>query len=147
MGTIFKWHWQNSEHSSCLHVCAKLPQLCLTHCDPVHCSPPAPLENPTDYTGKNTRVGCHDILQGIFPIQVSNPHLLHLLHRRAGSLPLAPPGKTSTCLIESNIPQNFFLELIYTLEEAQAGIKIARRNINNLRYADDTTLKAEVKKN
>ena len=29
------------------------------------------------------------------------------------------------------------------LEEAQAGIKIARRNINNLRYADNTTLMAE----
>ena len=29
------------------------------------------------------------------------------------------------------------------LEEEQAGIKIARRNINNLRYADDTTLMAE----
>ena len=29
------------------------------------------------------------------------------------------------------------------LDEAQAGIKIARRNINNLRYADDVTLKAE----
>ena len=29
------------------------------------------------------------------------------------------------------------------LEEAQAGIKIARRNINDLRYADDTTLMAE----
>ena len=29
------------------------------------------------------------------------------------------------------------------MEEAQAGIKIARRNINNLRYADDTTLMAE----
>ena len=29
------------------------------------------------------------------------------------------------------------------LEEAQAGIKIARRNINNLRYSDDTTLMAE----
>ena len=29
------------------------------------------------------------------------------------------------------------------LKEAQAGIKIARRNINNLRYADDTTLMAE----
>ena len=29
------------------------------------------------------------------------------------------------------------------LEEAQAGIKISRRNINNLRYADDTTLMAE----
>ena len=31
------------------------------------------------------------------------------------------------------------------LEEAQAGIKIARRNINNLRYADDTSLMAESK--
>ena len=31
------------------------------------------------------------------------------------------------------------------LEEAQAGIKIAGRNINNLRYADDTTLTAESK--
>ena len=31
------------------------------------------------------------------------------------------------------------------LEEAQAGIKIARRNINNLRYTDDITLKAENK--
>ena len=33
------------------------------------------------------------------------------------------------------------------LEEVQAEIKIARRNINNLRYAKDTTLMAEVKKN
>ena len=30
------------------------------------------------------------------------------------------------------------------LEEAQAGIKIAWRNVNNLRYADDTTLTAEI---
>ena len=33
------------------------------------------------------------------------------------------------------------------LDEAQAGIKIARRNISNLRYAEDTTLMAKVKKN
>ena len=41
---------------------------------------------------------------------------------------------------------NFYTEYIMRnagLEEAQAGIKIARRNISNLRYADDTTLKAE----
>ena len=31
------------------------------------------------------------------------------------------------------------------MDEAQAGVKIARRNINNLRYADDTTLMAESK--
>ena len=35
------------------------------------------------------------------------------------------------------------MTIIHWLEEAQAGIKIARRNINNLRYADDTTLMAE----
>ena len=33
------------------------------------------------------------------------------------------------------------------LDEAQAGIKFEGRNINNLRYADDTTLTAEVKRN
>ena len=41
---------------------------------------------------------------------------------------------------------NFYAEYImrnHGLEEAQAGIKIAGRNINNLRYADDTTLMAE----
>ena len=41
---------------------------------------------------------------------------------------------------------NFYAEYITRnagLEETQAGIKIARRNINNLRYADDTTLMAE----
>ena len=41
---------------------------------------------------------------------------------------------------------NLYVEYIMRnagLEETQAGIKIARRNINNLRYADDTTLMAE----
>ena len=45
---------------------------------------------------------------------------------------------------------NLYAEYIMrnaVLEEAQAGIKIARRNINNLRYADDTTLMAERKRN
>ena len=41
---------------------------------------------------------------------------------------------------------NFYAEYIMrngVLEEAEAGIKIARSNINNLRYSDDTTLMAE----
>ena len=45
---------------------------------------------------------------------------------------------------------NFYGEYIMRntwMEEAQAGIKIARRNINHLRYADDTTLMAERKRN
>ena len=50
---------------------------------------------PWDFPGKNTGVGCHALLQGIFPTQGSNPHLLRLLHWQVGSLPLAPPGKSS----------------------------------------------------
>ena len=45
---------------------------------------------------------------------------------------------------------NFYAEYIMRnagLDEAQAGIKIAGRNINNLRYADDTTLIQKVKRN
>ena len=45
---------------------------------------------------------------------------------------------------------NFYAEYIMRhagLEETQAGIKIARRNINNLRYADGTTLMEKVKRN
>ena len=45
---------------------------------------------------------------------------------------------------------NFYAEYIMRnagLEKAQAGIKIAEKNINNLRYADDTTLMAESEKN
>ena len=43
--------------------------------------------------GENTGVGCHALLQRIFPTQGSNLHLLCLLHWQVGSLPLAPPGK------------------------------------------------------
>ena len=57
---------------------------------------------PWDSPGKNTGVDCHALLQGIFPIQGSNPHLLCLLHWQACSLPLVPPGKpswlTSLCI-------------------------------------------------
>ena len=35
-------------------------------------------------------MGCHALLQGIFPVQGSNPHLLCLLHWQTGSLPLGP---------------------------------------------------------
>ena len=53
----------------------------------------------------------------------------------------------SGCILSRSL-FNLYAEYIIRnagLEEAQAGIKIARRNINNLRYADDTTLMAESK--
>ena len=64
-------------------------------------------------------------------------------------------GTADRFQIEKGVPQgclfspclfNFYAEYIMRkagLEEAQAEIKIFRRNINNLRYADDTTLMAE----
>ena len=66
---------------------AKPFQPCRTLYDPVDCS------HPWDYPGKNTGVGCQALLQGIFPTQGSNLHLLSLLHWQEGSLPLMPPGK------------------------------------------------------
>ena len=55
-----------------------------------------------DSPGKNTRVGCHFLLQGIFPIQGSNLCPWCLQHWQVGSLPLAPTGKPrkgGSCLI------------------------------------------------
>ena len=54
-------------------------------------------------------------------------------------------GVCQGCILSSCL-FNLYAEYIMRnagLKEAQAGIKIARRNINNLRYADDTTLMAE----
>ena len=45
-----------------------------------------------DFPGKNTGVGCHFLLQGIFPTQGLNPRPLHLLHWQADSLPLCHLG-------------------------------------------------------
>ena len=68
-------------------------------------------------------------------------------------------GTTDWFQIGKEVPQgrillpclfNLYAEYIMRhagLEEAQAGIKIARRNINNLRYADDTTIWQKVKRN
>ena len=156
------------------------------------------------FSGKNTGVEYHFLLQGIFSTQGLNPHFLYLLHWQVDSLPLEPLalltmpkpltvwittncGKffkrweyqtTLTCLLrnlyagqEATVRTghgttdwfqigkgdrqgcilspclfNLYAEYIMRnarLVEAQAGIKTAGRNINNLRYADDTTLMAE----
>ena len=76
-----------SDWSVC--VGAKSLESCPTLCDPMD----SRLFCPWDSPGKNTGVGCHFLLQGIFPTQGSKLRLLHLLLWQAGSLPLVPPGK------------------------------------------------------
>ena len=72
-------------------MCAKSLQSCLPLCDPMDCSL-CPCECP----GKNTGMGCHVLLQGIFPTQGMNPILLCLLNWQGRSLPLAPHLKSAT---------------------------------------------------
>ena len=54
---------------------------------------------------KNTGVGCHALLQGIFQAQGLNPCLLRLLHWQVGSLPLVPPRKAQLSTLEADIPE------------------------------------------
>ena len=63
---------------------------------------PARLLCPWHSPGKDAGVGCHALLQGIFPIQGSNPCLLCLLHWQVRSLSLAPPRKVSGSFCRSN---------------------------------------------
>ena len=63
-----------------------------TVCDPMDCSPPGSSVH-GDSSGKNSGVGCHALLQGIFPTQGSNSCLSCLLYWQAGSLLSEPPGK------------------------------------------------------
>ena len=72
------------ESAKSLQSCLTL-QICGLHSPRLFC--------PWDFSGKNTGVGCHFLLQGIFPTLESNLHLLSLLHWQVCSLPLVPPGK------------------------------------------------------
>ena len=63
-------------------------------CDPMDCSPPGYSVH-GDSPGKNTGVG-YALLQGIFPTQGSDLHLLHFLHWQPGSLPLGSPLRSQT---------------------------------------------------
>ena len=83
--------WNALKVPRCMHT-----QLRLTLCNPMDSVVvPATLLFPREeyFPGKNTGVGCHFLLQGIFPTQGSNSCILCLFLCRVGSLPLAPPGK------------------------------------------------------
>ena len=81
--------------NTCACMRAKLLQSCLTLCDAIDCSPPARVLCPWDSPGKNTGVGCHALLQGIFLTQGLKPSFLHLLYWQVYPLALAPPGKSA----------------------------------------------------
>ena len=65
-----------------------------------------------NYLGKNTRVGCHFLLQGIFLTQGLNPSLLHLLHWQADSLPLHYLGIPLIHMVNSNFERHHHVCLV-----------------------------------
>ena len=73
-----RWIWQQTMCGvyMCRAVLCLVAQLRLTLCYPMDCSPPGSSVL-GDSPGKTTGVGCHALLQGIFPTQVSNPGLPH----------------------------------------------------------------------
>ena len=73
-----------------VHVCSVMSSSLRLHGE----WPAARLLCPWDSPGKNTGVGCHFLLQGIFLTQGLNLWLLHLLHWQADSLPLHHVGRS-----------------------------------------------------
>ena len=81
-------HLQTAPGKTAAHIgdafCHQSRHLCVCVCsvmfDSVQPHGPTRFLCPQDFPGKNTGVGCHFLLQGIFPTQVSNQHILYLLH-------------------------------------------------------------------
>ena len=92
-GSILVQHSHSREkvHKHWIRMCV-CAQSCLTTLW-TYGLQPASLLCPWNFPGKNTGMGCHFLLQGIFPTRGSNLCLLHLLHWQMGSSPLAAPGK------------------------------------------------------
>ena len=82
----------------CMHEIASVMSDSLRLCEWL----PARLLCPRDSLGKNTGVDCHALLQGIFPTQGLNLHLLRLLHWQVRSLSLVPPGSPICYLLLCN---------------------------------------------
>ena len=124
---------------------------------------------PWDSPGKNTGVGCHFLLQCMKVKSesevaqscptLSDPYLPRNLYAGQETTVRTEHGITYGFQIEKGVHQgcifspclfNLYTEHIMQnagLDEAQAGIKTAGENSNNLRHADDTTLMVKVKKN
>ena len=71
-------------------------QLCPALCVPLYLACQAPVS--MNFPGKNTGVGCHFLLQGIFPTQGSNSCLLHLLHGQVNPLLVSQSVQLLSCV-------------------------------------------------
>ena len=101
-------------------------QSCLTLCDPMDCSPPGSSVH-GDSLSKNTGVGCHALLQGIFPTEGIKPRSLAL---QADSLPDEPPEKPKN----TGVGSLSLLQGIFLSSELNQGLLHCRRILYQLSY-------------
>ena len=93
-----------------------------------------------DSPGRNTGVGCYALLQGFFPTQGWNPHLLYLLHWQASSLPLSHLGSLlcisitffSLLLLDNITIYKYTMVCLSTTFVGQLGCSQFGANMNNL---------------
>ena len=121
--TKSKVHTTNMDSSA--YVCLAA-QLCPTFCSPMDCSLPGPSLH-GDSPGKNPGVGCHSLLQGIFPTQGLNPGLPHcrrILHQ------LSHQGN-STILEWGSLS---LLQGIFLTQELNQGLLYYRQILYQMSY-------------
>ena len=110
---------------------------------------------PWDSPGKNTGVGCHFLLQCLKV--KSESEVAQWCPTLPDPMDNSLPGSSVHGIFQAGVLEwgaiafsSLYAEYIKRnpgLDEAQAGFGIAKRNINNLRFADDTTHMAKVKRN
>ena len=94
---------------------------------------------------ENTRVGCHALLQRIFPTQGLNPRLLYLLHWQTGCLPLAPPGKPKLTGVRSLPSGQLFTMLNCVSPPTRAGslglfmVPVLTHSVNSDKFVNEFT--------
>ena len=109
-----------------LDVLCLATQSCLTLGGTMDCSPPGSSVH-GDFPGKNTGVGCHALLQGIFPTQGSNPGLPHL---QVNSLLSESPGKP----MNTGVDSLSLLQGIFLTQESNWGLLHYRQILYQLSY-------------
>ena len=114
---------------------SKVNQLCawsVTQSCPIFCDSMS--YSPWGFPGKNTGVGCHILLQGIFLTQGSNPHHLHLLQWQVYSLPLShlgsPIGQICTYIHSFSIV--FLYKSLQSIEEQFLCHIVGSRSLSSL---------------
>ena len=129
-------HWKLKyqlliESTMCAVLCL-VAQSCLTLCDPMACSPPGTSVH-GDSSDKNTGVGCHAPLQGIFPTQGLNPDP-RFPSLQADSLPSEPQGKP----MNTGVGSLSLLQGIFPTQELKQGLLHCRQILYQLNYWSET---------